>query len=330
MTPICDLRGNVYLPEDPICITTGPLVGLGDHAVYSTLPKRFAELGYTVYVDKDISARSDETFEIFWSKNPYISGLTDKKPNAGYVRQGLFYEVANRFPLGSIEAMERAHGLPPPYSLAPQVYFEPKGFHLDLSQTVLFDFSSVSSHIGDQGVVEFINHMREKFRGAPFMQLLMPKGVSLSPPRIKSEQAIEVDSVYQYLDMLRCCRAWIGTEAGGQSLAAAIRGEHDVYDLDARPELVVLSTPKTFNSRGYTYRGVDYRVSQFCQDKDSDWWAPQEVTVHRYELQCAISLAQMRSLQPQPEPEKRGFPSPLTAVLDASHVHYASAEEAPA
>lgn len=294
MKPVCDLQGNIFPPDDPIVLTTGPLVGLGDHCVYSTLPKRFADLGYTVLLDKDVAARNDEILDVLWYKNPHITAATDKKPNAGYVRQGLFYEVANRYPIGSIEAMERAHGLPPPYSIAPIVNYAPKPPPLDLSQHVLFDFSSVSSRIGDQGLGDFLRMMKAKFRNAPFVQLLMPRWTSLEAARIHSE-SIGVASIYEYLDMLAAARGWIGSEAGGQSLAAAIRGEHDAYDLDARPELVVLSTPKTYNSRGYTFRGVDYRVTQFCQDRDSDWWAPVEVNTHVYELRCALSLAEMRA-----------------------------------
>ena len=121
MRAIVDSSGNIRMPDDPIVLTTGPLVGLGDHSVWTTLPKRFKELGYTVYFDKDNHARNDDIMQALWENNPYIDGETDQKPNAGYVRQGLFYEVANRYPLGSIEAMERAHGLPPPYSIAPYI-----------------------------------------------------------------------------------------------------------------------------------------------------------------------------------------------------------------
>lgn len=269
---------------------------MGDHSVFSTLPKRFDELGYTVLLDQECAARNDETLEIFWRNNPHITNATDKKPNAGYVRQGLFYELANRMPLGSIAAMERAHGLPPPYSIAPIVNYEPKPFHTDLSDRVLFDFSSVSSHIDDRGIQEFIQHMYDKYgQRPPFTQLLMPKFALTNPNRIASEETLQIDSVYEYLDALASCRGWFGSEAGGQSLAAAVRGEHDVYDLQRKPTLTVLATPKTFNSRGYTYQGIDYRVSQFTRDKDSDWWRPHELDVHRYELQCLISLGQMRS-----------------------------------
>lgn len=294
MKPVVDSVGNIALPEGDIIITTGPLIGLGDHAVYSTLAKRFYNLGRTVYVDKDNSARNDDVLDLFWARNPYIAGSSDKKPNAGYVRQGLFYEVANRYPIGSMEAMERAHGLPPPYSLAPYANYEPRSFHLDLSKHVLLDFSAVSSKMDDQAITECLRVMKGRFRNAPFLQLLMPARVSLHPPRISCE-SVQVDSIFQYLDMLAGCRAWVGSEAGGQSLAALARGEHDVYDLSARPEVVATLVPKTFNSRGYTYRGVDYRVTNMGQDKGGDYFMPHELQVHMYEMRCALNLEEMRA-----------------------------------
>ena len=277
-------------------LTTGPLVGLGDGAIYSTLPKRFAELGYTVVIDKDCAARNDDTLEALWLTNPHIAGKSDKKPNAGYVRQGLFYEIANRFPIGSIEAMERAHGLPPPYSIAPIFNYPPSGYPLDLKNTVLMDFSSVSSKIAAKGVQDFVDRMIQRFAGCQFMQIVPPRWASLEPPMVAGP-GFEVSGIREYLDALRGARAWIGSEAGGQSMAAAVRGEHDVYDLEARPEVVVLSTPKTYNSKGYCFRGVNYHVSRFAQDTDSDWWSPHEVNEFRYTLQCSISLMQMRNKQ---------------------------------
>jgi hypothetical protein len=135
--------------------------------------------------------------------------------------------------------------------------------------------------------------MKGRFRNAPFIQLLMPKWAALTPSMVQCD-SVQVESIYQYLDMLHGARAWVGSEAGGQSLAAAVRGEHDVYDLDARPELVVLSTAKTYNSRGYTYRGVDYRVSIFGDDKSGDYFFPHEIDQHVYELRCAMSHTEMR------------------------------------
>lgn len=293
--PIVDRQGIVRLPEGPdIIITTGPLVGLGDWAIYSTLAKRFAALGYKVYYDQDNAARNDDIVRAFQFDNPYYLGPSNAKPNAGYVRQGLFYEIANRYPIGAMEAMERAHGLPPPYSIAPYIDYTPKPFHLNLKDTVLIDFSAVSSSIGEQGIGEFLRVMKGRFRNAPFLQIVPPKFASMHPPQVAAP-SIQINGIYEYLDALSSCRAWVGSEAGGQSLAAAVRGEHDVYDLDARPEIVVLSTPKTFNARGYTYRGADYRTTIFGNDKSGDNFFPKEVDTHVYELRCAMSYEEMRA-----------------------------------
>ena len=294
MRQIVDAVGEPLLPEGDIIITTGPLVGLGDHAIYSTLAKRFHELGRTVYMDRENAARNDEIMDLFWQSNPYIAGKEDRKPNAGYVRQGLFYELTNRYPLGCIGAMERAHGLPPPYSLAPYAAYQPKPFTHDISQHVLLDFSAVSSKVGEEGIAQHLRAMKGRFRNAPFLQLLPPQWASLHPPMISCE-SVQVDSIWQYLDMLSSCRAWVGSEAGGQSLAAMVRGEHDMYELGVRPEVVCVMTPQTYNDGGYTYRGVNYRTTNFSADRSGDYHFPHEVQQYVYERQCAASLDHMRA-----------------------------------
>jgi hypothetical protein len=287
--PIVDSAGNVALPENPIVLTTGPLVGLGDHCIFSTLPKRFAELGYEVYLDRDVAARNPEIIDLLWTNNPHIIDMTDKKPNAGYVRQGLFYEIANRYPSGSIEAMERAHGLPPPYSLAPWVSYTPKPYHIDLSDAVLLDFSSVSSHLEQQGIGEFLRAMKGRYRNAPFIQLALPRWTHLHPPLIDTA-TIAIGSIYDYLDAAASAKAWIGSEAGGQSLAAIARGEHHATEYDVTPRVSVLMTVPTFCDHGYTYATSDYSPTRFSSDVESDYHWPHEMAQHAYALRCAMSL----------------------------------------
>lgn len=289
------------LPKGPdVCLSAGPLLGLGDHAVYSTLPERFTQLGYNVYLDQDTQPSNPEIGDLIWGCNPYIVGVSDKKPTVGYSRQGLFYEIANRLPgYRSIEAMERAHGLPPPYSMAPKMigrgydgreYYHPKPTRFDLAETVLVDFSAVSSRVGRERVTEALKMMKARFRDPLMMQVMHPSWVVVNQERI-IDSAYQCTSIFEYVDMLTECAAWIGSEAGGQSLASAVRGEFDVYDEDARPEIVVTSHRKTFNSRGYTYRNADYRVT--ASDGDDDYHSPVENLVHKYEITCAVRRIEM-------------------------------------
>jgi hypothetical protein len=148
-------------PED-IIITFGPLGGLGDVSLYSTLAKRFSALGHDVYLDKDNRTRNGDVFNLFFSDNFAILGTSDRKPNAGYVHQGAFYQTARRMhKYNSIEAMERAHGLTEPYSFRPFIGKNPatSGW----SGAVLVDLSAKTSSLSPAGINVFAANARTIF-----------------------------------------------------------------------------------------------------------------------------------------------------------------------
>lgn len=276
-------------------ITFGPLGGLGDVSLYTTLPERFAKEGFDVYLDADNLTRNPQIMDFWYALNPFVIGTSDKKPNAGYVNQGMFYEIANKFPVGSIEAMERAHGLPPPYSLAPRTYYRPKPFSLDVSETVLVDLSARSTVIGSQGVQEhLVTKMNERFMGREFLMVTFPQGVLAQTPLLDGP-SIRMNSIYDFADALAQCYAVVCSEAGSQALAAAIRGEHDVYDMTAHPEIISIISPKTFNSRGYTFRGVDYRVCTNTSNSAGDYWSPAEQPYQSYGIVARRAVEQARA-----------------------------------
>lgn len=290
-------------PHD-IVLTSGPLGGLGDLLLYSTLAERFTAEGHDVYLHRcedtpdscpfECVARNDEVYALLWSQNPFIRGYSPKAPNAGHTRQGAFYDQINRLPLGcAIEGMERAHGLPPPYSMAPKVYYVPKPYPYDLSNVVVMDMHSLSSAIDSTGWARFHTKMVDRF--GPISLLTFPPSVVRNP--IEQPPGVPtygVDSIYTYCDILSNCRAWVGSEAGGQALAAAIRGEADVFDLARRPEIVCLMAPNTFNSRAFCFRGVDYHTSKFAAG--DDYLEPVEVPYHRYHEACRMNIEGMRSI----------------------------------
>jgi hypothetical protein len=282
-----------------VIISTGNLGGLGDWMLYSTLPRRYAELGHKVYVSSQNLARNPEISDLVFAMNKYVVGTSDKQENAGYRNQGLFYEIANRFPLGSIEAMERAHGFGPPYSLAPEIHYQPQPFIIDLSQCVLVDYGAVSSSLKVEALQAFHPLMQLRFNRQMYMVTFTDSVVANTPPL--EGPRIKMESIFQYIDALASCYAWIGSEAGGQSLAAAVRGEHDVYDMEARPEIVVCSSTMTYNARGYVYRGADYRVTIHHSNSISDYfgtlgtWQPPEVAYARYQRDAQRSVEAARA-----------------------------------
>lgn len=297
-----------------IVLSTGPLGGLGDHFLYSTLPQRFAQEGHTVYFYEQNMARNDEILELLWGMNPFITRCEcDRKkfvdetfsyheprcptrtaPNAGYVKQGKFYDTVNTLPHGcSNEAMERAHGMPPPYSRSPKIYYKPRPYLHDLSSITLLDMHALSSSIdGQLGWAPFHQKMVDRF-GARIAVLRFPPHLVRSIPQPEGVQSFLVSSIFQYVDMLAACRAFIGSEAGGQALAAAVRGEPDVFDRTARPEIVCLMASNTYNSKAFCFRGVDYHVSKW--HGGADWLDPVEVAHYRYHETCSVTVMQKRA-----------------------------------
>lgn len=267
--------------DHEVTLSTGPLGGLGDLLLYSTLPERLTAEGHRVFLSDECIARNDEVFDLVWGLNPFIRATGDKRrPTAGYTRQGLFYDTVNRLPLGSaIEAMERAHGLPPPYGLAPKVYYTPKPPRVDVAHMVLLDMHSLSSAIHEVGWMKFLQKMNDRF-GAVTIVTLPESVVRVPLDQPEGTPSIGITSLYEYCDVLANCRAWLGSEAGAHVLAAAVRGEHDVRVAWARPDIVCLMAPNTFNSRGYCFAGVDYRVSKLAAG--DDYLEPVEVPLHRY------------------------------------------------
>lgn len=277
----------------PIVLTTGCLGGLGDHLVYSTLPERYSALGFDVYLDAENICRNPDIYDLVWAKNPYIVGTSDRKPAIGYTHQGHFYDVANRLPIGSIEAMERAHQLEPPYSLAPRIYYEPQPFPIDLRNSVLVDYGAVSSTLAPQALNEMQPKMQDRFGSKSFYMVTFPSGVAQKPPL--EGPSIQMNGIFQYVDALASCAAWVGSEAGGQALAAAVRGEYDAYRMDVHPEVVCVISTMTYNSRGYTFRGVDYRVTIHSSNSTHDYFTPHEVAYGRYQALCRRSVEEARA-----------------------------------
>lgn len=60
--------------------------GLGDNLQYSILPELYSNEGYDVYISSNNNCRNNEIFEIVWKSNPYIKGVSLKKPNAGQIK----------------------------------------------------------------------------------------------------------------------------------------------------------------------------------------------------------------------------------------------------
>src|SRR5580698_10492753 len=154
--------------------------GLGDHLIYSTIPELFARRGFRVFVSNDITTRNAEVRALLYEQNPFIMGWTDRPPNAGtgHFKKGMLPNIRCA---SIIEWIERAHDLSPTHlfqSFVDNLRFPPKQMQVIKSR-----------HSG-------------------------PGGAGTLPhcPRVV------VGSIYEYIDIIYSCQAFIGTESGSSAL----------------------------------------------------------------------------------------------------------------
>jgi hypothetical protein len=237
--------------------------GLGDQLMYSWIPERIVrETGAEVMISNDPASRNPETRELIWGLNPFVSGYTDEPANAGCAFEDFietFIGAAKIWRYG-IAAVEARHGLQP-RALWPKLYYQPK-YRPDARETVFADPFSISQPVP---AFTFDQHTYEisRYRGydIPGIVVLRSKHKGqYGGDALEGNPTYEVRDIFEYCDLIYSCRAFICTESGGQSVAAALRGD------GAYPAVHVIVANHTFNDRVWIYDNIDYHVTDMRGD----------------------------------------------------------------
>jgi hypothetical protein len=223
--------------------------GLGDQLIYSTIPELFARRGFRVFVSNKTTTRNEEVRSLLYDQNPFVSGWTDATPNAGtgYFAKG----IAPAMRCASIiQWIERAHDLPPT-NLFPKIYYQPR-FRPEFADAVIVDPHSITQRFPPQRFQGFVDRLELPTER---MQVLESRfsgqGGCGALPRCPRTR---VNTIYEYIDIIYSCQAFIGTESGSSALASAIR------QAQLTPEIYVLTTAFNWNQRVYIYPNVLYTV----------------------------------------------------------------------
>jgi hypothetical protein len=205
--------------------------GLGDNLQVSTIPRRFFEkYGYKgVYISNSNPYRNIEIKELIWDKNPYIAGFTDKKGinivDNGLVKfDGVTPWIAN---------MERIYGFEPPYTPRPEIYYDFKSedvFNVKEKTIVDITCSNENDTMNKinyrQNIKKYFNKLNTKITLVRLNNIKTTKTFTDYTNEIISNndyEFIDIDSIYDYCEIIKNCKDYICTFSGSHSLAAAIR-----------------------------------------------------------------------------------------------------------
>ena len=150
--------------------------GLGDHLQFSTLPEEFYKKyknNIKVYISENSSFRNKEIFDLVWKKNPFISGISKLRPNAGHIQEIKFPQNKKK---NIIQNWEHAHKLKNANKF-PKIYYKPKK---KIKKIFLVDLSSVSVFYTKSEIKKVskkIKLLRDKYKDFLFLNVAFEKKI---------------------------------------------------------------------------------------------------------------------------------------------------------
>ncbi|MHB8590777.1 MAG: hypothetical protein ACYDBO_02180 [Vulcanimicrobiaceae bacterium] len=228
-----------------------PIGGLGDALLFSTLPELYAYRGDQVYISERTDCRNPEAFDLVYAQNPYIEGVLAREAAdlvIGIPHEREFFFEARKW-RDPITCMEALHGFPSATAIRqrPRIYYEPKWLD-EWHDRVFVDPSSISQEFPEPIFEDFCLRL---FDPQSFDLRIMESKYSDNHGSMRHFAPYVVRDIYEYIDIIASCKAFVCTESGSQSLAAAVR----------RDGIYALCTTMTFNSRFYIYPAVNYTVT---------------------------------------------------------------------
>jgi len=219
-----------------------PWGGLGDNLQYSTLPRRFAELGIDFFISNKNTYRNREIYELVWGLNPYVKGISSENFNSGDITFNIV--DTNK---SIIYNQEYSHGLEPINEI-PEIYYKPN--YIDIvKDIILVDWNSISLRHGvPVNLKEYINYVY------PNKKIIIPSfntklANSVFKADIEYDDIIEIKSIFHYCDLIHSCYHFICTFSGQSVLASSLNKKETTCFMEER-----------FKYNNYQFPNINYQI----------------------------------------------------------------------
>ena len=251
--------------------------GLGDHLAYSGLPRLYKGIGATRVLISRLTnygeplARNPEVADYVWSSNPYVDGFTDERPNVGEIDwpPTAFFKAAKHSE-SPIDTVAEVHGLAvfaedgktrllPP---RPDLFYRPKQRE-DFADQVVCDPYSISQPFSPAVFNTFAAFVSDwhNIDVDNIIILCNSHSQNIDPNFLPNNVRYSVKDISEYTDIIASARAFLTTESGGQSVAAAVR----------QSGAFVLMTSRAYNERHFIWPNNKYFVTGEMTQKEAEW-----------------------------------------------------------
>lgn len=225
--------------------------GLGDALQFSTLPRRFSELGYKFYIASSSHYRNSEIKQLVWDMNPYVVGESDKEPNCGGVAStAIDLQKTDSF----LANWEISHGLPAPYSKYPEVYYQPK-INNELSGKTFIDITCTSGQqFYDANAIR--EYLKDNVDTHNSILACFHDGIGIPMLLVDNYEFLVIQDIFHYCDVIASCRKFICLHSGGMALASALK-KYQPIDCDCLVSKHPIYTVAMLNHHHF-YDNINY------------------------------------------------------------------------
>jgi hypothetical protein len=199
-----------------------PWGGLGDNLQFTTLPRLYAERGDEFYISSQNTYRNPEIYKFCWENNPYVKGIVSNSPNIGSCAP----DIVNGITDNIVSAAEIRHGFAGEGRYA-EIYYEPNLLE-DYQDKTIVDLSAHT--LLKNGVSEFYDAdklfslVEETIpNNSLFVSFKTVNSLSLSGGFEFENNTLEIESIFQYADIIHSAKDYFCLYSGGNSMAAAIK-----------------------------------------------------------------------------------------------------------
>tara|TARA_B100001093_G_C26859867_1_gene1029469 strand:+ start:2674 stop:3480 length:807 start_codon:yes stop_codon:yes gene_type:complete len=233
-----------------------PWGGLGDNLQYSNLPKLYNNQNYDFKISYFNFERNKNIYNFCWKLNPYSSGKTIMKPNIGWNKWIDNYKaVLKNRELNAIQVINVCHGFEAGDGY-PSIYLDNNYNLRPIDFKFVADFNAISSIPSENGW----NYIFDQIKNYKYTSLQFPtvKDLKNNSDFFESKENINVNSIFDTIDILSRTDTFICLYSGSQTLAAALRKKI------GRPNKIISFIPNPEQIEKYDGRfmfdNVDYET----------------------------------------------------------------------
>ena len=200
-----------------------PWGGLGDNLQFSNLPKLYTSKNFQFQISYINHERNKNIYDFCWKSNPYYSGKTISKPNIGWNKWiDNYTQVLNNKDLNAIQVINVCHGFEPGDGY-PSIYLDSNYESRPTDFEYVADFNAISSIPSEIGWKNLYDHIKNY----DYTSLNFPtvKDLKNNSDYFSSDKSIDVNSIFETIDILSRTETFICLYSGSQTLAAALKNK---------------------------------------------------------------------------------------------------------